>query len=899
MGGETMASKKINGITIAINADTKGVTNGLKDLTDQSITLSKQLKSVDALLKLDPENTELLAKKQELLAQSVDVSRQRLEALRGAQEDVKASVESGSIGTDEYIAFQRELITTEQRMKELEKQSEGTGDEMQGLGNQTEEAGDQMQETEKESGRLGEKLKSVLAAGAEVAKKALEATVAAIGAATTAAIGFAKDAVQVGMSFDAAVSQIGATLGYTAEDLSKSTSDASKNLEMLRNKAQEMGAATSFSATEAAEGLNILAMSGYSAEQSCEMIGDVLNLAAAGGLSLAEAASYTSGAVKGFADASKDAQYYTDLMAKGATLANTDVKALGEALSGGSATAASYGQTADGLTLSLLRMAEQGVTGSDAANALSRAMADIYTPTDGAKKAMEALGVSAYTTSGEARDFNTVADELNKKLATMSDEEANAYKNALFSSRGLQAFNKMTVTSTEKVNEWSDALADASGSAAAQAETMLDNLQGDITVFGSAMEGAKIVLSDSLTPALRDFVKFGTRSVSTLTDAFKNGGLTGAISALGPIMDELIEKVSDTIPAIIAVASEIVTALADQVPTLLDALLPPLISGVTQVMTALAKQLPSIFRVLANAMPALIDAFTSVLPLIAETAVQLISELAHGLAKSLPTLVPQVVGIIKEIVNILTDKNNLDALIDAAIAILTELSKALVDNLPELVDAALTLITRLVEYLLDPENIDKLVTASFEIIVNLAKALVDSLWKIGEACGQIVKKIVDALGLGEYWEAGMDVIDKFMGGVKQKWDEWKHWWEGFGEAVYDYLHGTGGDEPLIDESKVWKDPRYSAKGGVFTVPTRAIIGENGAEVVLPLENNTGWMDILAAKLAAIGGSGMNIGAITVNVTGTENAGMETVQSIDEALRQYQLMMVRGTGGVSW
>jgi hypothetical protein len=258
-----------------------------------------------------------------------------------------------------------------------------------------------------------------------------------------------------------------------------------------------------------------------------------------------------------------------------------------------------------------------------------------------------------------------------------------------------------------------------------------------------------------------------------------------------------------------------------------------------------------------------------------------------------------VVGIVKEIVNILTDKNNLDALIDAAIAILTELSKALVDNLPELVEAALTLITRLVEYLLDPENIDKLVTASFEIIVNLAKALVDSIWKIGEACGQIVKKIVDELGLGEYWEAGMKVIDEFMGGVKEKWESWKKWWEGFGEAVYDYLHGTGGDEPLIDESAVWKDPRYSAKGGVFTVPTRAIIGENGAEVVLPLETNTGWMDMLAAKLASIGGSGMNIGTITVTVNGTENAGIETVQAIDEALRQYQLMMTRGTGGVSW
>lgn len=368
-------------------------------------------------------------------------------------------------------------------------------------------------------------------------------------------------------------------------------------------------------------------------------------------------------------------------------------------------------------------------------------------------------------------------------------------------------------------------------------------------------------------------------SISDMMDGFAAlvTGNEEGIAQMEQGLDDFVKTLEDTVSNIAAAAGKF---------------LPVIIN-------AIAKNLPKIADSALKILETLADALISNLPQIVSTAAQIILSLAKGLADALPTLVPQVVGIVKEIVNILTDKNNLDALIDAAIAILTELSKALVDNLPELVEAALTLITRLVEYLLDPENIDKLLTAGFEIVVNLANALVGALGKIGEAVGQIVKKIVDALGLGEYWEAGMDVIDKFMGGVVEKWNQWKKWWEGFGEAVYDYLHGTGGDEPLIDESQVWKDPRYSAKGGVFTVPTRAIIGENGAEVVLPLENNTGWMDMLAAKLAAIGGSGMNIGTITVNVTGTENAGMETVQAIDEALRQYQLMMVRGTGGVSW
>lgn len=314
-----------------------------------------------------------------------------------------------------------ELKSNQQKLSEAESAADDLDETIDKLG-------DSEQETEDKTSKLGNALKSGLTVGAKAASAALKTALAAIGAASTAALKFAKDSVQVGMTFDSAVSQIGATLGYTVEQLNDSTSEASQNLQMLRDKAQEMGAATSFSATEAAEGLNILAMSGYDAEASCAMINDVLNLAAAGSLSLAEAAAFTSGAVKGFADDTKDAQYYTDLMAKGATLANTDVRALGEALSGGAATAASYGQSAEGLTLALLRMAEQGVTGTEATTSLNRAMADLYTATPEAALALEELGVSAYDSSGMARDFNTVVDDLNKALAGMSDEEANAYK---------------------------------------------------------------------------------------------------------------------------------------------------------------------------------------------------------------------------------------------------------------------------------------------------------------------------------------------------------------------------------------------------------------------------------------------------------------------------------------
>ncbi|MBQ9042305.1 MAG: phage tail tape measure protein [Eggerthellaceae bacterium] len=325
--------------------------------------------------------------------------------------------------------------------------------------------------------------------------------------------------VQTGMSFESSMSQVAATLGMTTDDISNNVDGAGDRFNALRQKAQEMGAATVFSASEAADGLNILAMSGYSAEESIAMVEDVLHLAAAGSMDMASAAGYISGAMKGFNDETKTSGYYADLMAKGATLANTSVSQLGDAMSSGAATAAAYGQSADNMTISLLRLAEQGVTGSAAGTALAAAMKNLYTPTDQAKKALEELGVAAYDESGKAREFNEVVNELNGALAGMSEEEANAYKQTIFGIQGLDAYNKMVVTGTEKQVEWAESLAGASdgiGEAAKQYDTMTDNLEGDLAGLNSAFEGVQVAIYDGISPALRELAQMGTQALSDL-----------------------------------------------------------------------------------------------------------------------------------------------------------------------------------------------------------------------------------------------------------------------------------------------------------------------------------------------------------------------------------------------
>ena len=459
---------------------------------------------------------------------------------------------------------------------------------------------------------------------------------AAIGAAvikvTKAGVDFIKESVNAGMGFDRSMSQVAATMGTTVDQIGDLTSFA-----------MEMGATTAFSAQEAADGLNILAMSGLNATEMMQTLPEVLDLAASGGLDLATASKYVTGAVKGFGDSFEHASKYTDMIATGAAKANTNVNQLGLALSDSTATASSYGQTAEDTTLALLRLAEQNVTGSEAATALNRAMMDLYTPTSAAKKAMDSLGVSAYDSTGKARPLNDVIDDLTVAMDGMSDAEKNATKNAIFSTFGLQAYNKMVVSSKQKVGEFEKALDGATGSAKKMANTQLDNLAGDITLAKSAAEGLKISISNKLTPAIRDFVQKGTTELGKLKNAFEKGGWAGLASQLAKSISKMASEVGKRLPEIGnafvsffgTLGSEIVNAIVNNsgailrgASKLLDKLGNNLVKGAPDI----GKKIGNLIaNTLSNA-PQLIASANNFVKNLGKAILQSLPEIAKGIA---------------------------------------------------------------------------------------------------------------------------------------------------------------------------------------------------------------------------------------------------------------------------
>lgn len=769
---------KVNGITIAINADMNGVTAGLNDVTSKSVALSKQLKSVEALLKLDPENTELLSTKQKLLADSVETSRRKLDALRAAQDDVKKAVASGSIGTEEYIAFQREIVQTEKRLRDLSAQEKGTGDQTAALEAEVKGTSAEMQKAGDDSGKLGEALKNGLAKGAEIAAGAVKVMTAAAKATVKAIV-----------------------------DLTAQTAEYGDNIDKT---SQKLG----MSAQAYQEWDFIMQHSGSDINQM-----------------------------------------------------TTSMKKLSEAV-------------VDQSDKSVAAFAKLGISMEDAAK---MSQEELFAATISALQGMDS---GAERTALAVDLLGKSAMELGPLLNTSAED---------------------TEKMRKQVHELGGVMSDEAVKASAAYQDSLQNAKTAAAGFGREI-GTKFM------PAVTQMMD----GFSALTSG--NAEAAGSIEAGA---DQFLAALSQTADRVVEIADRIIPLIADVIVRALPKLMQTAAQIVGQFAGSMIRSLPKIVKAGTEIITNLAQSLVRALPEIVRTGLLVITQLAKGIADALPTLVPTIIDIALEIVDILTDPDTLSTLIDASIAIVIALTDGIIDSLPKLIerlpelvdqlvngiidnldkllDAAVQVVEQFAGYLFNPENADKIVTAGMEIITKIVKGLGDALWKITQKVMEIAHEIADKLGIGEYWEAGQKVIDDFMNGVKAKWDEWTGWWEDIGERIYDWLHPDFSGDSMIDESSVWyPQVPAMATGGIVRHPTRALIGENGAEIVLPLERNTGWMDQLAARINAGGATGgIRIDTITVNVTGTEQTGRAVVEQIDNALRQYQIQQQRGIGGTGW
>ena len=619
-------------------------------------------------------------------------------------------------------------------------------------------------EIEKIMGGEGEKGGSAFSKGfGSVVGGVGKAVAGAVAAGTAAVGGFAAASVSAGADFDAAMAQVGATMLKTTDEMEKEVGSVETTFGSfsgnLREFAQFLGQNTAFSATEAAEALNYMALAGYDTQQSMEMLPNVLSLAAAGGFDLARASDMITDTQTAFGLSAERTTQMVDEMAKAASTGNTSVEQLGDAflvvgglakeLNGGMVTMKDgTKQAVDGtqeLEIALTAMANAGVKGNEAGTHMRNMLLKLSSPTEKGAIALEKLGVSVFDAGGQMRSLQDIFGDLSTSMDKLSQEEKLNAISKIFNTRDIASAEALLAAVQQDWNGIGQSILDAKGSAADMAEIQLDNLQGDMTLFQSALEGAKITVSDQLTPTLREFVQFGTSGLSEITSAFQTGGLEGAMEAFGTILSDglamIIEKAPEFVNAGIQLLGSLGQGLLDNLPMIVD-------SALQITMT-------------------LLNALLENLPTIVQAGLEVIGQLAIGIGEALPELIPTIVDCVLSITQTLID--NVDLLIDGAIALILGLAEGLINAMPQLIERIPEIVESIVSALV--ENAPKLVLAAVELILALGNSMIETIPQLVAMLPQIIEAIVNGLldGIAEITTVGKDMVEGLWEGIKGQW----------------------------------------------------------------------------------------------------------------------------------
>ncbi len=348
------------------------------------------------------------------------------------------------------------------------------------------------------------------------------------GAAATAAV---TGAVKVGSSFESQMSTVEAISGA-----------AEKQIMQLEEKAKEMGATTKFTATESGQAMEYMAMAGWKTKDMLNGIGGIMDLAAASGEDLAGTSDIVTDALSAFKMEAKESAHFSDVLAAASSNSNTNVGILGESFKEVAPVAGSMKYSIEDVSLTLGLMANQSVKGSKAGTSLKTAIANMAAPTQKMQKAMKKYNISLKDSDGKTKSLRSVIDDVRDSIGGLSSKtERAAAISTIFGKEAMPAMSAIVNASEKDYKKLAGSIDNASGAAKRMAKIRLDNLQGDVTIFQSALEGKGIELYDELKEPMRDIVQSATDwleeiDVARVVDDFKDFG-----SAVLDFADPLLE----------------------------------------------------------------------------------------------------------------------------------------------------------------------------------------------------------------------------------------------------------------------------------------------------------------------------------------------------------------------
>ncbi len=901
----------------SISLQTQQFVNAIRQAIENGNKLNDNLKKMRQPTEDEQKQLDALKNRLEM---SKDATSKAADKVKELTEKFNESAKETGLTSEETKKYAKELEDAEKQLErsqkseervtrqleELEHSLEETTDDVDELGDQSEKSGDKVS-------MFGEVLKANLAS--EAIKAGLNFTIEALKQIGSAVGGFIKSSVQEGMAFDSAMSRVSATMGMSMDQMLQQTGSVELAWGTftgnLRDFAKEMGANTAFTATQAADALNYMALAGYDVQTSMTMLPNVMSLAAAGGFDLARASDMVTDTQTAFGLSLGRTSVMVDEMAKAASTGNTNVEQLGDAfltvgglakeLNGGFVTLKDGTQKeVDGLQeleIALVGMANAGIKGSEAGTHMRNMLTKLSGPTDEGTLLLESMGVAVFDTEGKMRSLSDIFGELNESMGKMTQQEKIQAITKLFNARDLSSaeallgaidqdwdrigesilnasYNFSEVNEALKnsgvqwekyeetawmanggiaeltdqikynladqqlsVEETADFIAseydlaaqdaiaavqavndtlNAKSSANSMAEEQLNNLSGAITYFESALSGAKLAISDGISPELTAFVRLGTQQLTELTNVFNKEGISGVIDKMPDIFNQWIDAITDfvsnmaekiDISKVLTSIAKALTTIIGQIPGIIKNVIPQLLAGAIEAADIIVNGFFDTINELFTPQN-MTGFFTSLL--------DIIGKLGEFIGKNVGGLIDAAVAIVDALAESFDSPEVVTKIFDTAASLVRSLVDGLTggNHLQKLLDAALNITLMMQKVFMEPNVIESVTEAAAIIVSELAKGILQALPQIANSLAGFAKNVVDYIisydwsaaadGFVSGFMAGFDLMDwSFLDDVEQKWvdfwdsivnywrpvyDKWVGFWEGFGEYLYDAIH---------------------------------------------------------------------------------------------------------------
>lgn len=564
-------------------------------------------------------------------------------------------------------------------------------------------------------------------------------------ALTTPIVAFAKDIFTVGTEFEAQMSRVQGISGATAAEL-----------ELLTQTAKDLGAASVFSASEAAQGMEYLASAGFEVGEIIDAMPGMLNLAAASGEDLATSAEIAASMLNGFSLEADQAAHVADVLAEVAARTNASVYDTGEAMKYVAPVANTFGISMEETAAAIGIMSDAGIKGSLAGTALRGAFSRMAKPTDVMIEKMDELGISFYDSGGEMKSITEIVSMLQNSFVGLTDEQKQNALVTLFGQEALSGWMVLLEAGPDALAEMTAGLENCDGAAENMADTMLDNLKGAIEGFNGSLETAKLNLYDSFEPAMQTAVE----SATELVDSFN-------------LLDESSKQVVYKVAALAAAAGPAMVALGGIVSA---------VGKLVPALAALASPVGIVAGGLALFAVAAIDAnndigkaFEKMSKKAAKSLKSLnakIPDAMETVSKRIPALCESLIAGIQEIV---------PEFVSTAMLAITGFVDTITDNAANIADVGESIIVSVADGI--SRNLPKLIKSGAEMVTSIGSALIRNIPSLVESIGSIAGAIWDGIVSTDWLALGKEIVAAIGDALSGLVDLFKGWFEDAKEAV--------------------------------------------------------------------------------------------------------------------